>query len=110
MINKLTRNYTKMQQPPKKNDSTPIVDLVIEDMLERKRIGIEQYGIPLQAYNQRNSAQDAYEEVLDMAAYMKQLLIERNDMIALLERFYKITDDNTLYLDVSILLKKLGRI
>lgn len=66
-----------MNQPkPKKNDSPHIADLVIKDIMERKRIGIKKYGTPLQAGNTRNSLWDAYEEALDLVQYLKQRLEE----------------------------------
>lgn len=68
-----------MEQPaPIPNNSVPIVDLVMQDMLERKRIGLERYGVALQASNGRDSLQDAYEEALDLAIYLRQVIEERN--------------------------------
>lgn len=68
-----------IEQPaPIPNDSTPIVDLVIKDMEERKRIGIERYGVALQANNGRDALRDTYEELLDACIYIKQVMIERN--------------------------------
>src|SRR3990167_7051584 len=43
---------------PKKNDSKPIWDMVIEDMKERDSVGEERYGTRLQKFNGRNSAVD----------------------------------------------------
>ena len=54
----------------------PIVDLVVQDMKERKKQGIETYGTPLQAFNGRNALQDAYEEALDLCMYLKQVIEE----------------------------------
>jgi hypothetical protein len=65
-----------MQPQPIKNDSAKIVDLVIEDLKERDRIGRTKYGTSLQAHNGRNALQDAYEEALDLCQYLKQQLIE----------------------------------
>jgi hypothetical protein len=68
-----------MTQPkPVANNSTPITDLVIEDIKERKRIGMERYGTPLQANNSRDALWDAYEEALDLCQYLRQLIEERN--------------------------------
>lgn len=66
------------QPAPVANTSTPIWELVLSDMKERNRIGTEKYGTPLQAFNSRNSLQDAYEEVLDLAVYLRQVLEEKN--------------------------------
>lgn len=65
------------EPPPTPNDSTPIVDLVVADLQERKRQGIAKYGVPLQAHNGRRPMVDAYQEVLDLACYVRQELEER---------------------------------
>jgi deoxycytidine triphosphate deaminase len=111
------------KQPlPIANDSEHISDLVIEDIKKRKEQGIASYGVALQAFNKRNSVQDAYEEVIDLAQYFKQLLIEREEMINVL-RFY--SDSNNYInswdesptpsgidggLKANILLTKLGEL
>lgn len=51
-------------------------DLVIKDMEARKGFGLEKYGTILQAHNGRNPLKDAYEEVLDLAVYLRQRLYE----------------------------------
>ena len=66
-----------MNQPaPKPNAGTPIWELVIADMRERDRIGRKRYGTPLQAHNGRDALQDAYEEILDTAVYLRQAIEE----------------------------------
>lgn len=65
------------QLPPEKNNEPLTWGLVIQDMVERNRIGMEKYGTPLQAFNGRDSLQDAYEEVLDLCVYLKNELIKR---------------------------------
>lgn len=65
------------QPAPKKTDGAHIADLVLEDIRERKRIGIQRYGTPLQAHNGRNALRDAYEEALDLAMYLRQALEEQ---------------------------------
>lgn len=68
-----------MSQPaPIPNDQPAMWDLVIEDMKQRDRIGRDRYGTPLQPFNGRDALKDAYEECLDMAAYLKQAIIERD--------------------------------
>jgi len=58
------------------NDGEHIHDLVREDLRRRKEYGTRKYGTPLQAFNGRNPLLDAYEEVLDLAVYLKQRLVE----------------------------------
>lgn len=65
------------QPPPTPNDSTPVWEMVIADMQERHRIGTERYGTPLQIHNGRDALQDAYEEALDLAVYLRQAIEER---------------------------------
>lgn len=65
------------QPPPIPNASTPIVLLVIDDMHERMRVGIERYGVALQAHNGRDALRDAYDEALDLAIYLRQAIAER---------------------------------
>lgn len=64
------------QPLPVKNDSPLIHDLVAADLESRKQLGIRRYGAALQANNGRKPLQDAYEELLDLCCYMKQLLVE----------------------------------
>jgi len=68
----------KEQPPPKRNDTTPIVDLVKEDLDERMKKGVETYGMPLRAWNGRDALVDAYEEALDLCCYLRQAIAERN--------------------------------
>jgi hypothetical protein len=67
------------QPLPKLNERKPVWELVIADMDKRNQFGIEKYGTPLQAHNGRDALQDAYEEVLDLAVYLRQAIEERNN-------------------------------
>lgn len=53
--------------------------LVIADMHDRDLDGVREYGVPLLTHNGRDALQDAYEEALDLAAYLRQLIEERKD-------------------------------
>lgn len=67
-----------MEQPaPVVNNSTPVWELVITDMRERDNVGRQRYGTPLQANNGRDALIDAYQEALDLAVYLRQLIEER---------------------------------
>ncbi|UXE03823.1 hypothetical protein SEA_OBLADI_100 [Gordonia phage ObLaDi] len=46
-------------------------DLVVADIQARKAMGLAKYGTILQFNNGRNHLLDAYEEVLDTAAYLR---------------------------------------
>jgi len=56
---------------------TEVLPLVIGDMIERVRKGKKEYGENLTTHNGRNALQDAYEEVMDLALYLKQYIIEQ---------------------------------
>ena len=64
------------QVDPIHSDREPIWDMVIRDMLARKMAGKERYGTFLQAFNGRSAALDAYQECLDQAVYLRQMLEE----------------------------------
>ncbi len=51
--------------------------LVRADLEERERIGVERYGTPLRLFNGRDALVDAYQEAMDLACYLRQLLAER---------------------------------
>lgn len=67
------------QRHPVLNDSTPIWSLVIADMHARDKLGRQRYGVPLQANNGRDALRDAYEEALDLCAYLRQAIAERDN-------------------------------
>lgn len=52
----------------------------VRDLLaERKRVGLERYGRPLQAFNGRDATRDLREELADGAVYARQVREERGD-------------------------------
>lgn len=50
------------QSLPIPNDGPCVQDAVIEDLANRKLVGVERYGTPLQPHNGRDALRDAYEE------------------------------------------------
>lgn len=66
------------QQEPVPNDGPSMHDLVAQDMMDRKAFGLGKYGTRLQPFNGRDPLKDAYEEVLDIAVYLRQCLYERD--------------------------------
>jgi hypothetical protein len=70
------------QPPPVVNDRPAIQDLVIADIEERKRIGLERYGTLLKPHNGRKALVDLYQEILDAAQYIRQEIEEREDFRA----------------------------
>ena len=70
------------QPKPTKNDRQRTVDLVVEDIKERAEFGLGKYGTYLQPGNGRNSLQDAYEEALDLALYLRTEIENKAGRIA----------------------------
>lgn len=52
-------------------------DIVTTDLISRAFIGKERYGVFLQPHNGRDALQDAYEEALDLATYLMQVVMEQ---------------------------------
>lgn len=71
-------------QPLPTESSGPIMhELVAQDLRARLELGVSRYGQPLRAFNGRNAAKDAYEEMFDLALG-RQWQIEREVMIGVL--------------------------
>ena len=64
------------QPMPQVNDHPDIQSQVIADIEARREVGIKRYGTALQPHNGRDALVDAYEEVLDLACYLKQRIVE----------------------------------
>jgi hypothetical protein len=67
------------EQPRPKPGRRTVVDQVRVDLICREWQGAQQYGRPLETFNGRDGLRDAYEEALDLAVYLKQVLMERDD-------------------------------
>lgn len=103
------------QEMPVPNDSPSVQGMVRDDLVTREAIGVERYGTALQPHNGRDMLRDAYEEVLDLACYLRGAIAERpredvdaavtevhrvlgaelqrkDDLIAELRRQYKVTE------------------
>lgn len=68
----------QMQPHPVANDQPAVWPMVIADMGARDQVGRARYGVPLQPHNGRDALRDAYEEALDLCAYLRQALLERD--------------------------------
>jgi hypothetical protein len=72
-----------VQQPdPKPGTGPSMHDLVCADMQERKAFGLRKYGTILQMGNGRNHLVDGLQEVYDLAVYLKQATLEREEHLA----------------------------
>ena len=67
---------TSKQSPPK-GSGNPILGMVLADLTNRALEGKEKYGEPLKAHNGRNALWDLYQELLDAAMYIRQLIQEQ---------------------------------
>ena len=65
------------QPPPTESEFPSVWPMVIRDMEERHRIGIERYGTPLRPHNGRDALIDAYQEALDQVVYLRQEIEQR---------------------------------
>ena len=83
------------QQLPVVNDLPAVQDLVIQDVEERKALGISRYGTMLQPLNGRNGFRDLYEELLDAVNYMRQVQEERLQMAKVLDRIISTLDQDS---------------
>lgn len=68
-----TKQRSEDQDLPEPNDHYYAHDLLVEDIMARQRLGIKRYGVGLQPFNGRDTLQDAYDEVLDLAVYLRAL-------------------------------------
>jgi hypothetical protein len=58
--------------------SESVLPHVYADLNARSAFGKMKYGTELVTHNGRDALTDAYQEVLDLAVYLKQLLLERD--------------------------------
>jgi hypothetical protein len=64
-----------------------VQDALIAAIEDRKALGIKRYGSPLMSHNGRDALRDAWEESIDLAAYLTQLRMERYDVRAERDRY-----------------------
>lgn len=74
----MKNDLTTPQGLPAPNNNPAIWDLVIADMQAKDRAGAQKYGTRLQGFNERRALVDAYQEVLDLAVYLRQLIWEED--------------------------------
>lgn len=66
------------REPEPRPGARDVWPLVIADMHARNMEGCARYGTPLQTNNGRDALVDAYQEALDLAVYLRQLIEERS--------------------------------
>jgi hypothetical protein len=67
------------EEAPQKNNLPSVWDLVLEDMKKRDELGFNKYNTHLQPFNGRSPLWDAYQEVLDLAIYLRQAIYEQEN-------------------------------
>ncbi|KAB0285448.1 hypothetical protein F2P58_23325 [Vibrio fortis] len=80
MPNTQKKEHTSLEEqanPVTTERSVNVIPEVMKDLTDRLAKGVATYGKPLQSHNGRDALQDAYEELLDGACYLKQLMMER---------------------------------
>lgn len=70
-------NIADYKQKKPKGKGREIIPLVQEDLQIRAEYGILTYGESLRADNGRDALIDAYQEALDLAVYLRQVIEER---------------------------------
>jgi len=66
-------------QPAPHSGKLTVIDYVLADMAQRAAAGLQKYGTQLQTHNGRDALWDAYQEALDLAMYLRQAILERNN-------------------------------
>jgi hypothetical protein len=65
------------REPMPTPGTADVLPLVIEDLRRRDEVGRRKYNTTLQANNGRDALMDAYQEALDLALYLRQVIMER---------------------------------
>jgi hypothetical protein len=73
-----TQGPAATEEPPPRPGRGDMWKLVVQDMEERRKMGLQKYGTPLQADNGRDPLVDAYQEALDLCVYLRQAIEERD--------------------------------
>ncbi len=85
------------KQPAPKKGKIKVLDHVLADLTQRAETGKEKYGTYLETDNGRDALQDAYEEMMDAAMYLKQALLEKKKneerVVRLLNAILEVTSD-----------------
>jgi hypothetical protein len=71
-------------EPPPTGNGQPVITELIRDLLDRDKMGTKKYGTTLRANNGRDALMDAYQESCDLCMYLKQAIMERDDMADLI--------------------------
>lgn len=76
-MNAASSKQATVVQPQPNEGKQRVICGLIDDLKAREQVGLNTYGKLLQTNNGRDALVDAYQEVLDLAMYLKQLIMER---------------------------------
>lgn len=68
-----------LYEPDPVGDGDVVFDQVLMDLHDRMRMGYRKYQTLLKTHNGRDPLWDAYQEALDLAMYLRQAIMERDD-------------------------------
>jgi hypothetical protein len=66
-------------QPLPSGGVTEVQQALINAIAARRELGIRKYGQPVMTHNGRNPLRDAWEEVIDLAVYLTQMMLEAGE-------------------------------
>jgi len=69
-------DFAIKEEPRPEGSGVDVTNLVKEDLEERAKEGEQKYGERLTTFNGRDALIDAYQEALDLALYLRQLIQE----------------------------------
>lgn len=72
-------------QPLPRGGVTEVQQALINAIAARRELGIRKYGQPVMTHNGRNPLRDAWEEVIDLAVYLTQMMLEAGEELELPE-------------------------
>jgi hypothetical protein len=91
-------------QPTPHGTGIRVGDEVIRDIIRRNVRGEIKYGEPLTTHNGRSALEDAYEEALDYAQYLKQAILEEKStgvLLSALKAARRLITSQTTFYDVA---------
>lgn len=82
--------------------------LVLKDMEDRRQMGIEKYGVPVQPHNGRDPLIDAYQEALDLCVYLRQEIEKRLESTKVLRVRYRNHRGEESWREITVLGSRFG--
>src|SRR3990167_9809798 len=91
-ITKLPAYRAATEEPAPTKGNQEVLDAVIQDFKDKAIAGTEKYGTLLETFNGRDAANDAYQELIDLVMYFKQLQLEWFDFQQMLKEYFALKD------------------